>query len=293
MRLRERVAISTGSNCSVNLDRENWNAQSRIMRSNSRSLALFIIVVCLLADRSPLVAESPLPAVGEKYVAELEPMVVAKNVIVSNPPMDINRLIPIFHGLIFILGQGASKSRSTYSVAFKMTCSERRGAVEVGIRNHEPDGDSIFKVALEPRILALFSRLNRSGGINVPGWRFTDVFVRNIYRKGFSDSEFSGVGYLSQAHPGSLVYLHGSIHGFPLFVVDDGNNDADHNRRAFEDYFPDWRIVGFAVGGILLIFWGWFNLRTERRLGAGFWAFVSGCILWTYGAKGWLDWSVR
>ena len=54
--------------------------------------------------------------------------------------------------------------------------------------------------------------------------------------------------------------------------------------------FPKWSVL-FARIGVVLLAWGWWNLRDNQRPLFSLCAFWSGCTLWMYGFAGILIWS--
>jgi hypothetical protein len=61
----------------------------------------------------------------------------------------------------------------------------------------------------------------------------------------------------------------------------------------FKNVFPDWRLIGSAMLGISLMFWGWINVRTERQINWGLAAFLIGLSMWSYAVNGFLIWRYR
>jgi len=55
-------------------------------------------------------------------------------------------------------------------------------------------------------------------------------------------------------------------------------------------FFPKWSVI-FAPLGLVLLGWGWWNLRDNRRPYFSLSVFWSGCILWMYGLADILIWS--
>jgi hypothetical protein len=52
-------------------------------------------------------------------------------------------------------------------------------------------------------------------------------------------------------------------------------------------------LIGTATIAWVLMFWGWYNLRTERRINWGMTTFLSGIVLWWYSINGWLSLWIR
>ncbi|HEX3571891.1 MAG TPA: hypothetical protein VHU44_13810, partial [Acidobacteriaceae bacterium] len=67
-----------------------------------------------------------------------------------------------------------------------------------------------------------------------------------------------------------------------LIAVNKGNEAANEEHGDFQEHFPSWRLIGLAVASISILSWRWFNLRTERRIVWGYWAFWFGIIEWCW-----------
>jgi len=67
-------------------------------------------------------------------------------------------------------------------------------------------------------------------------------------------------------------------------------SSKDSSRTNLKNVFSNWRLVWSAVLGIISMFWGWLNVRTERRINSGLIAFIAGWGLWIYAVNGFVVW---
>jgi hypothetical protein len=82
----------------------------------------------------------------------------------------------------------------------------------------------------------------------------------------------------------------GLNHLVKLAMINPSEVEPNRDRSDLKDNFPQWRAIGPAVVALVLISWGWFNLRLEGRLFWGFWSFIIGCSLWVYSLDGLSTW---
>jgi len=68
----------------------------------------------------------------------------------------------------------------------------------------------------------------------------------------------------------------------PLEVSDDSVADGEWYSNHFEESFPPLHGLIPGLLGLGGIFWGWWNLRFERRLPLSGIIFLIGCVLWGY-----------
>lgn len=91
---------------------------------------------------------------------------------------------------------------------------------------------------------------------------------------------------LNQGIVSEIIRRLGSVRRFfsrtHLTNVDDQQAASDSERTPFQNFFPKWGSV-FAPIGLVAGFWGWSNIRDNRRLRWGTTAFVCGLIMWGYG----------
>jgi hypothetical protein len=68
---------------------------------------------------------------------------------------------------------------------------------------------------------------------------------------------------------------------------------GDNKSSNFHQMPPPRSLIGAACGGFLLMWWGWWGLRTGRN-GSGWYLciFLLGCILWMYSVNGWINWKL-
>jgi hypothetical protein len=78
----------------------------------------------------------------------------------------------------------------------------------------------------------------------------------------------------------------GSFGGFSRFPrlpsVDTENTESDQDSPYLKRFFPRWCAI-FAPFGAIVLGWGWWNLRDNRRLPWSAISFCVGCIFWIYG----------
>jgi hypothetical protein len=97
-----------------------------------------------------------------------------------------------------------------------------------------------------------------------------------------------------QLSPGSFGGALGSIGGFFIGEqsdeVYDKQSEGNNNRSDFATLLPRWGVI-FAPVGLVMLAWGWWNLRSERRVNLAEPTFWCGVIFWMYGFAFIVDWS--
>jgi hypothetical protein len=82
-------------------------------------------------------------------------------------------------------------------------------------------------------------------------------------------------------------------HSTQLSSCNDGIINSSKNGSEFYQVFPPWRLIWSAMFSIGISFWGWWNIRNNRRVMCGFASFVFGLFLWGYSINSWLDWWLK
>lgn len=206
MRLCDRAgSISTGWGCSFNLYRENWIAQSGIMRSN----VLLVVFICLMAT----LAQDP-DIFSPQPIAECKPVRMVKNVQIRDATVNVDDLVPTLDRIVFILSERAAEcgAECLSSVILQMTGSKVWSPIIIGIRKHDASIDSILAIPFQPRLLILQSRFDSDSGMSPHGWSFADILDANHYGERFSDRKFIGVRDRSQCDPSTLIYSQSLAH---------------------------------------------------------------------------------
>jgi len=93
------------------------------------------------------------------------------------------------------------------------------------------------------------------------------------------------------SNPWALILLHGICSNFIRPMRFDGVPDNGTNSNDFKERFPPRGAAIPACLGIVAIWWGWHNLRKNRRLFLGTCAFLFGIVLNGYGVWKFLEWS--
>jgi len=151
------------------------------------------------------------------------------------------------------------------------------------------------------------------------GWRFSNILERYNYDYWFTDFRGSGFTCLRVSNCitedediGTLVQLKLTLNSFEslcrssggsnssgslltsVIHLEPGKNSVSDNRsytNQFGGRFPPRRLWIPAFCGLIVGWWGWHNLRNDRRLSWGTIAFLSGIILWGYEVYRFVEWS--
>jgi len=78
------------------------------------------------------------------------------------------------------------------------------------------------------------------------------------------------------------------LHHAKLAVVDTSHIKPNEDRSGFNEHFPEWRLIGLAVSGFFLAFYGRWFLRNEIRLMWGVLWWCAGITLWAYTVNTWI-----
>jgi hypothetical protein len=115
------------------------------------------------------------------------------------------------------------------------------------------------------------------GGVRVDGPSL------NLQQRATSDLSIDAGNIGNPLHLSKLL-----VHDPQLTTVNENSTDTNGHRNHLKNLLQQWRLVGSAIAGIFLMFWGWFNLRSGK--GWGYWGWATGCILWGWSFHGWLWW---
>lgn len=146
-----------------------------------------------------------------------------------------------------------------------------------------------------------FNDLRDLTGAYIQGRRFS--CVREIYGRQQGTPILNAPRIIKiDSHPspgGSFEFRFGSVRSAlrgicGLFVSEvhfasedriyDQHNQADR----FEQGLPPWSLIGAAFAGFLLMWWGWWNIRTGRQAGWGAWWLLLGCTIFTCAFTAWV-----
>jgi len=64
------------------------------------------------------------------------------------------------------------------------------------------------------------------------------------------------------------------------------------HARDFKKYFRPMRLIGTALAAFAAMFFGWLNVRRDRKVILSFVLFVSGICFWVYAIAGWINWRL-
>ncbi len=102
-----------------------------------------------------------------------------------------------------------------------------------------------------------------------------------------------------QSHPSPLAHLKVSgidlISGqrsVPLASVNDYGIYAEAENPQLDHRLPRWCLIWLAGLAFGVALWGWHNLRNDRRITMGFWAFILGMFGWGFALSGILQVSL-
>jgi hypothetical protein len=113
----------------------------------------------------------------------------------------------------------------------------------------------------------------------VERWTFTHILKRDLCPK----------WHLGGYMPSPTTYRYPrSVFDFHRFVCTASVEKDSANSDELRDRLPPWCVDGAMVFGFLLGWWGWHNLRNDRRLLWGTFAFISGMIVlvWAISVRG-------
>ena len=74
----------------------------------------------------------------------------------------------------------------------------------------------------------------------------------------------------------------------PLSSVNKKGINSNDEHNSFKPNLPHWCFVGLAMASLFTSFWGWYNLRNERRIGWGILTSTLGLIGWVAFVSRWL-----
>jgi len=129
---------------------------------------------------------------------------------------------------------------------------------------------------------------------NLQGWCLSKIPVvkTDLYRFAWLKWKIQD-GERLGADPSPLVYGERFPHRLELAEIDKRDNNSYRYSSDFQNHFSPWRLIGATLAALLMLCWGWVNLRQELRSTFGFLTFVVGGGLWVQAASGWLGWSSR
>jgi hypothetical protein len=137
-----------------------------------------------------------------------------------------------------------------------------------------------------------FPNFSATPSMDLESWRKPCVFENydTICSRDTSTISYIRELRTDDANPRSLRNIQLSLSSPPLVAANDGigNNRADPNH--FSSSFPPWRCWIPAFFGFIVGWWGWHNIRNDRRLFWGTCSFILGLILWGYGFSQYLAW---
>lgn len=80
-----------------------------------------------------------------------------------------------------------------------------------------------------------------------------------------------------------LISSHRSV---PLATVNNHGIYTDTESHQLDRRLPKWCLIWLAGLAFGVALWGWYNLRNERRITMGFWAFILGKFGWGFALSG-------
>ena len=236
------------------------------------SLPLVVNVVkCLAVDET----------IGRNEVsqAEVRPVVEPKDVVISDVAVDVEERLPlrkIGKHWVWNTLKGAQEMITGAREHDAALCFQRFSPfreIDLGVGNH--------KVWLD-----------ETG--NLQGWCLSKIPVvkTDLYRFAWLKWKIQD-GERLGADPSPLVYGERFPHRLELAEIDKRDNNSYRYSSDFQNHFSPWRLIGATLAALLMLCWGWVNLRQELRSTFGFLTFVVGGGLWVQAASGWLGWSSR
>ena len=79
-----------------------------------------------------------------------------------------------------------------------------------------------------------------------------------------------------------------TLHHIELTMVNASYVKPEENRSSFKNHFPQWRLIGLAIGSFSITLYGWWYLRNQIKMFWGFCWWCVGIALWVYTVNVWI-----
>jgi hypothetical protein len=155
----------------------------------------------------------------------------------------------------------------------------------IGCANGMDSGEQVFLFGSVVGIQA-----NLAAAIHANRWRFPVVNESIVPRGFFAEHNMRNL-VLNYPDIGKLVFNEDLLDIGNPSVGFNGVPDDGSNSNQFRERFPPWRMYINSLLGFFVGWWGWHNLRNDRRLFWGTLCFIFGIIIWSYAVYKFLEWS--